>query len=135
MHRKFSLSLTTEAESGESVIFGTTVSDLQTDVVIEGSHINGTLKYFADPDAALVQRWGAGNFIALKFSSNADEIWAGLYPSVDSGLVKLDEDMNGVFKITNREEQVFKVIAKTGDQKIERTFNLRTLTTETESIG
>ena len=136
MHRKFSVSLTTEAESGETVLFGTTVSDLQENVVIEGSHINGTLKYYNDPEAALVQRYGAGNFIALKFETeNADEVWVGMDPSEETGLVKLDSDMNGVWKVTDKEHQVLKVIAKNADFRIERTFALNTLTTEVETVG
>lgn len=73
--------------------------------------ITGTLKYLES--GQLVTDWGEGNFIALKFTNNDPEkikiIKVGLDPSQGSGLVPLDEDMNGVFKITDKDTQKFVV--------------------------
>lgn len=74
-------------------------------------NITGTLKYLES--GQLVTDWGEGNFIALKFTNNDPEkiktIKVGLDPSQGSGLVPLDEDMNGVFKITDKDTQKFVV--------------------------
>lgn len=71
--------------------------------------ITGTLHYL--DSGQLVLDWGAGNFLALKFTNNKPEevktIKVGLDPSQGSGLVPLDEDMNGVFKITDKDTQKF----------------------------
>lgn len=73
--------------------------------------ITGTLKYLES--GQLVTDWGEGNFLALKFTNNDPEkiktIKVGLDPSQSSGLVPLDEDMNGVFKITDKDTQKFVV--------------------------
>lgn len=74
-------------------------------------NITGTLKYLES--GQLVTDWGEGNFIALKFTNNDPEkiktIKVGLDPSQGSGLVPLDEDMNGVFKVTDKDTQKFVV--------------------------
>lgn len=93
------------------------------------------MKYFNDASTDLVQAWGPGNFLALKFESNANEVLVGLNPSAGSGMQKLDSDMNGVWKITDAEHQVLKVIAKTGDNKVERTFRLNGLVIEGPTVG
>lgn len=76
--------------------------------------------------------------MALKFSA-AD--WAGytsvkvgLEPSVSSGLVDLlnDPDKNGVFKVTDKNAQVFKVVAQNGTNESVMTYDLSELTCETE---
>ena len=86
---------------------------MQEDIVVDNANksISGSLKYLAS--GQLVTDWGAGNFIALKFVNrdpeNIKTIKVGLNPSQGSGLVALDEDMNGVFKITDNETQKFVV--------------------------
>lgn len=63
----------------------------------------------------LVDRWGEGYFLGLDFSQNNFEgltsVKVGLDPSAGSGLVELlgDPDLNGVFKITDKEHQKFVV--------------------------
>ena len=80
------------------------------DIEISDGKITGTLKYLSS--GQLVTDWGAGYFMALKFS-NIDKrlktVKVGLTPSEGSGLVPLDEDKNGVFKITNKATQKFTV--------------------------
>lgn len=126
--------LTLEPESGESVIFGTTVSDLQTDIAVADGAITGTLKYYDDPDAALVRDWGAGNFLVLKFLATDwdefDSVKVGLDPSEGSGLVEIisDPDKNGVFKITDKDEQAFKIVSYDGIETKTQTFDLSGLT-------
>lgn len=126
------ISLSVDAEDGETELFGTLVSDMQTDVVVGDDSMTGTLKYLDDPSAALVQHWGAGNFLALKFESDADEVKAGLDPSQGSGLVVLDEDMNGVWQIADNSTQKFKVVATKDGETKTKVFDLSSLVCEEE---
>lgn len=54
----------------------------------------------------------------------------GLVPTQGSGFVPLDEDHNGVFKITDKNSQVLKVITTKGDSRAIDTYYLSTLTLE-----
>lgn len=101
-------------------MFGHTVSDLQTGVAVSGTastgfKITGTLH--ETTTGALPEYWGAGYFLALKFSDadpHAESLKAGLDPSEGSGLLELDEDMNGVWKITDKDEQKFVTLVSDG---------------------
>ncbi|MBQ6040038.1 MAG: hypothetical protein IJL32_04595 [Oscillospiraceae bacterium] len=110
------------------------VSDMQSDITISGSTITGTLKYL-DGDNAITQVWGAGNFLCLKFPDadiETSTVKVGLEPSAGSGLVELDPDKNGVFKITDKLSQKFVVqITKDGETVVQR-YDLSGLTCETE---
>lgn len=121
------------AERGETEMFETLVSDIQTGVVVNGNRITGTLKYLDSGDIATY--WGAGNFLALKFANpdpKATSVKVGLDPSEGSGLVELlgDPDMNGVFKITNKATQKFKIVTTNGTKTTTQTFDLSGLTVE-----
>ncbi len=99
-------------------MFGTQVKDLQTGVTVANGAITGTLKYYSDSTKALVHDWGAGNFLAVKFTNidaDATSVLVGLEPSAGDGLVELidDPDKNGVFKITDKNTQKFKVVQST----------------------
>ena len=79
---------------------------MQTSVAVANGAITGTLKYLSS--GQLVTDWGAGNFMALEFEETNDDvekILVGLSPSVSSGLVPLDSDMDGVFKVTDKDTQ------------------------------
>ena len=54
----------------------------------------------------------------------------GLVPSQGSGFVPLDSDHNGVFKITDKNAQVFKVITTKDGERVTDTYYLSTLTLE-----
>ena len=73
--------------------------------------ITGTLKKLTS--GAIAEYWGEGYFIALKFSDiseNATSVKVGLLPSEGAGLVELDDDKNGVFKVTNKATQKIEVV-------------------------
>ena len=115
-------------------MWGHSVSDLQTGVSVSNGAITGTLKYV--DSGTLAHDWGAGNFLALKFSnidSDATSVLVGLEPSQGSGLVELinDPDKNGVFKITNKKKQ--KLVVKSTGQgfSIIQKFDLSGLTLQT----
>lgn len=120
-------------ESATASLFGTSVSDMQEDVKIDGIMIKGTLKYLDEGD--LVTTWGAGNFLALKFDNfdpKATSIKVGLEPSQSSGLVEIinDPDKNGAFKITDKDAQKFKVVVTDGTETLVQTYDLSQLVCE-----
>lgn len=107
---------------------------MQTNITISGNAILGTLKYL-DGDNAITQVWGEGNFLCLKFP-DADitnsTVKVGLEPSQGSGLVELDADKNGVFKITDKMHQKFVVQVTKDGETVAQRYDLRGLTCETE---
>ena len=126
---------TVSAEAAGTELFGTAVSDMQTDVTVSGNAITGTLKYI--DSGALADGWGAGNFLALKFTNipaTATSVKVGLDPSQSSGLVEIidDPDKNGTFKITDKDTQVFKVVTTDGTNTKTDTYTLSGLVCETE---
>lgn len=123
--------VTVSPEEGTTDMWGTPVSDIQSGVEVNGNAITGTLKYLTT--GALARDWGEGNFIALKFGdiySGATSVKVGLSPSEGSGLVELDEDKNGVFKVTNKSVQKFKVVTTDGTYTNTQLFDLSGLTVE-----
>lgn len=127
--------VTIEPEAASTKVFETLVGDLQNDMSVDGAMIKGTLKYYDDAESAIVTQWGAGYFLALKFSdldSNASSIKVGLDPSQGSGLVEIidDPDKNGVFKITDKDTQKFKVVSTDGTDTLIQTYDLSQLVLE-----
>lgn len=124
--------LTVTAEAQNKSIFGVPVSSIQSDdVVVAGNSISGSLKYIGS--GTLATDWGPGYFLALKFAnidSDATSVKVGIEPTQGSGLVEIvgDPDMNGVFKITNKATQNFKVIVTDGVHNTIQTYDLRGLT-------
>lgn len=112
-------------------MFGTLVSDMQTALTVGANAITGTLKYLTSGD--LVDTWGAGYFMALKFTgipASATSVLVGLDPSEGSGLVEIinDLDKNGAFKVSNKSTQKFKVVATDGTNTVTKTYDLSGLT-------
>ena len=122
--------LTVEAEDGETSMFGRKVKTMQTGITITGNAITGTLKYIAS--GAIANDWGPGYFLNLKFS-DADAtkfVKVGLNPSVSAGLVQIDNDKNGVFKVTDKDLQKFVILQKEGKATLLQSFDLSGLTLE-----
>lgn len=116
------------ADAG-ATYFGTPVSDIQSNVAVSGHNITGTLKYLST--GSLVDTWGAGNFLALKFpDADIDNytVKVGLDPSQGSGLVELDSDKDGVFKITNKNTQKFIIQVTKDGETVTQRYNLSGLT-------
>lgn len=122
-------------ESASATLFGKKVDQYQTDVNVIDNVIVGSLSYL---DAGeVVDAWGAGNFVALKFviidpDITYSDIQVGLNPSESSGLVTLDADLNGVFKITNKTEQTFRVVVTKDGATKTKDYILSGLTVATE---
>lgn len=82
-------------------------------MTISGNAITGTLTKLTS--GSLVDVWGEGYFIGLKFSGFASgttyaDCKVGLTPSEGSGLVTLEDDGLAVFKITDKNFQKVTVI-------------------------
>ena len=106
---------------------------MQTGITIANGAVTGTLKYISS--GAIAQDWGPGNFLCLKFPDADIEsmtVKVGLNPSQGSGLVALDSDKNGVFKVTDKDHQKFVVLQQNGTQYKLQAFDLSGLTIETE---
>ena len=123
-----------EAEDSGTELLGKAVSDLQASIEVSDTAITGTLKY--NEGWASGPLAGAGHFIALKFTSENwsayDSVKVGLSPSVETGLVELDSDHNGVFKITDKDTQVFVVEARKDASVVRTTYDLSGLVLEAE---
>ena len=102
---------------------------MQTSIAVANGAITGTLKYLSS--GQLVTDWGAGNFMALKFTESDDSVtavYAGLNPSVSSGIQKLDSDMDGVFKVSDKDTQVLELVEMKGGFAYPSTYDLSGLT-------
>ena len=109
------------------------MGDIQSGLNVSGGAITGTLKKLSTGDIA--SYWGQGHFMALKFSDvdpRATSVKVGMDPSEGSGLVELlgDPDMNGVFKVTDKDTQVFKVVTTDGTDTVTQEFDLSGLELE-----
>lgn len=99
-------------------LFGKNCEDLQEDIAVANGAITGTLKYVTGytgfSGKAKEQK---GNFIAIKVTnSSADEIYAGIAPSVSGKeLVKLEADGIIVIQVNDHENQEIRVeVVKNG---------------------
>ena len=119
---------TVSAVAGGTDFWGTTASTIQTDVSVTGNYISGTLHKLTT--GALARDWGEGYFLGLDFTDIPEDavVKVGVVPTQGSGMVELDADHNGVFKITDHNTQVIKVVTTKGDKRQVDTYNLGTLT-------
>lgn len=109
-------------------IFDTNVSDIQENVIINSKRFRGTSKFLEDSSSPIVTEWGEGNFVALKFTApDGAVVKAGLDPSSGSGLVELDDDMNGVWKISDQYTQSFVVETTVDGVTSRKEYNLTSL--------
>lgn len=117
----------------QSAYWGTNVTDMQSGITISGDKITGTLKYLKT--GALVNDWGEGNFLAVKFTNfssgvNYGDVKVGLVPTEGAGMQTLDSDQDGVFKITNKDIQKLAVVQTLNGKKFTQYFDLSGLTVE-----
>lgn len=127
--------VTVDAESGSTSLFDVPVSDMQSNVTMDGNQIKGTLKYLGT-DNAITNVWGYGNFLCLKFTATDwtafDSVLVGLDPSAGSGMADLknDDTHQAVIKVTDKNNQVLKVVKTQGGTTVTDTYSLYTLTTQ-----
>lgn len=119
--------VTLTGETGTKKLFNTTVSDMQTGVIVKDGYVSGNLKYLTEGE--LVKKFGEGNFIGLKFDNldpAATSVKVGLEPSSGSGLVEIkdDPDKNGAFKITDKAAQKFVIVSTDGENTTKQAYDL-----------
>lgn len=124
---------TVAAIDGTATIFGYPMTDIQSDVTVNGGNITGTLKKLASGD--LVDAWGEGYFLGMQLSNiseTATSVKIGMTPSEGSGLVEImtDPDKNGVFKVTDKATQKFTVEMVDGGVTTTKYYGLTGLTLE-----
>lgn len=128
------MSLSVKPEDGEAVLFGKAVNELQSDVVVADDEVTGTLKYvdgYVDFSSNTSEQ--SGNYLALKIevepaeAETAVEIVGGT-----KGPVTLDDDMNIVLLIKNKDTQSIKVTTTHNEESVTKTYGLSGLTLETE---
>lgn len=126
--------VTPSALSAASSVFDTPVSSIQNDITVTGDRITGTL--YKLTSGAIPDVWGEGYFLALGFAPGTGNwtqytsVKVGMDPSVSSGLVEIltDPDKSGVFKVTDKDLQLFAVLSTNGSDVRYQTFDLSGLT-------
>ena len=121
----------TVAEATAESYWGTARTAIQEDITVTGNKITGKLKKLTS--GQLVNDWGEGYFLAVKFSGFSSgvtysNVKVGLVPSVSSGLVTLDNEQDAVMKVTDKENQKLVIVQTLGDQKYTQYFDLSGLT-------
>jgi len=116
-------------------VYGVPVSSIQSNVAIVTGDIadykfTGTSKNLTGSNP-ITDVWGEGNFIAVTFNADDwtayDSVKVGLEPSEGSGMVELIghlDDLDSIFKITDKTNQRFKIIAKKDDVTVTKTYYL-----------
>ena len=115
--------------------YGKTVSELQSNVVVEGDAISGTLHYVTgytgfDGSDPLEQ---AGNYLALTFTPTS---WDGvmtveLVGGTKGAVTLSEEDDFCVFKVDST-AQTIKVEYTDGDSEYEKSYSLTSLVLESD---
>lgn len=128
-------SLTVKSETDEATFPWTDkkASDMQSDVSVSGNLISGELNFIEGGLSPAGPLAGDGYFLALKWDDPEEGVTSlkvGLVPSASGmDLVECidDTDRNGVFKVTDPENQVFKMIQSNDEHTNVQTFSLRGL--------
>ena len=128
------MSLSVKPEDGEAVLFGKAVNELQSDVVVADDEVTGTLKYvngYVDFSSNTSEQ--EGNYLALKIEVEPAEAETVVeLVGGTKGPVALDDDMNIVLLIKNKDTQSIKVTTTHNEESITKTYGLSGLTLETE---
>ena len=127
------MSLSVKPEDGEAVLFGKTVNELQSDVVVSDDEVTDTLKYvdgYVDFSSNVSEQ--SGNYLALKIEAEPAEAETVVeLVGGTKGPVTLDDDMNIVLLIKNKDTQSIKVTTTHNKESITKTYGLSGLTLET----
>lgn len=127
------MSLSVKPEDGEAVLFGKAVNELQSDMVAD-DEVTGTLKYvngYVDFSSNTSEQ--SGNYLALKIEAEPAEAETVVeLVGGTKGPVALDDDMNIVLLIKNKDTQSIKVTATHNGESITKIYGLSGLTLETE---
>ena len=128
------MSLSVSPEDGEANLFGKTVNSLQENIVIGESEITGTLKHVTGYTGfSSNTSEQSGNYLALKIEAEPAEAETVVeLVGGTKGPVALDDDMNIVLLIKNKDTQSIKVTTTHNEESITKIYGLSGLTLETE---
>lgn len=116
-------------------MFGKSVKDLQTNVVIGDDKITGTLKHVTGyTDFSSVSSEQSGNYLALKVDTDEDAVVTVEVVNGTKGPVTLDEDRNIVLLIKNKDTQDVKVVVSKDGQSVTKVYDLSGMTLESASV-
>lgn len=127
----------TLAGKNSGTLFDVPVSDIQSNVTVDGNEVHGTLKWL-DGDNSITQVWGDGNFFGFDLSGNnftgLTSVKVGLVPSAGSGLVEIinDPDKDGICKVNDKNVQKFRIVQTNGTSTKTQDFDLNELKVEGE---
>ncbi|WP_320952960.1 hypothetical protein [Enterocloster bolteae] len=128
------MSLSVKPEDGEAVLFGKAVNELQSDMVVADDEVTGTLKYvngYVDFSSNTSEQ--SGNYLTLKIEAEPAEAETVVeLVGGTKGPVALDDDMNIVLLIKNKDTQSIKVTTTHNGESITKIYGLSGLTLETE---
>ena len=129
------MSLSVKPEDGEAVLFGKAVNELQSDMVVaDDDEVTGALKYvngYVDFSSNTSEQ--SGNYLALKIEAEPAEAETVVeLVGGTKGPVALDDDMNIVLLIKNKDTQSIKVTTTHNEESITKIYGLSGLTLETE---
>lgn len=128
------MSLSVKPEDGEAVLFGKAVNELKSDMVVADDEVTGTLKYvngYVDFSSNTSEQ--SGNYLALKIEAEPAEAETVVeLVGGTKGPVALDDDMNIVLLIKNKDTQSIKVTTTHNGESITKIYGLSGLTLETE---
>ena len=107
---------------------------LQENVVVGESEITGTLKHVAGYTGfSSNTSEQEGNYLALKVDADSKDVVVTVeLVGGTKGPVTLDDDMNIVLLIKNKDTQSIKVTVDNGENSTTKTYGLIGLTLETE---
>lgn len=117
----------------DDTIYGYTVSDLQSNVIIKDGKISGRLKYVKT--GQLADHWGAGNFLAIDLAdenSTGATYKIGYAPSESSGFVEFTPPDDAAGKVTNQYTQKLYVFKTVNGVEHTQVFDLSGLVLESE---
>lgn len=127
-----SLSVDADIAAGED-LFGKTVSDLQTGIVVGNDAITGTLKYVSDYSSAFGPGEDSGNYLCLHCASETeDAVITVEVVNGTNGPVTLDPDGLIVLRIANKNTQSIRVIATADGKANTHIYRLSGLTCKGE---
>lgn len=128
------MSLSVKPKDGEAVLFGKAVNELQSGVVVSDDEVTGTLKYvdgYVDFSSNVSEQ--SGNYLALKIEAEPTEAETVVeLVGGTKGPVTLDDDMNIVLLIKNKDTQSIKATTTHNEESVTKTYGLSGLTLETE---
>lgn len=114
-------------------VYGVSVADIQSGVSLVDNAFSGESKYLTGSNA-ITDVWGEGNFVAVTFSaanwSAYTSVKVSLEPSAGSGPAELIghlDDLDSVFKITDKNAQKLKIVATDGTKTKVQAYSLAAL--------